>query len=414
MRRWRPGGWLTGVVAVCIAVLPTFFPHAARSTPGYARRFDTACTTCHAPQPPRLNSVGMIFRRAGFRLPDANDQGALMFKSAPTTGILDAASIKAGASVSRDPEPTVGETRTHMQLDEIELVGGTSIGDHLSAQLMFLPRSEGGTAELEDVELQANVGSPSDQFIFRTGLAQTSIWQKANHGSVTLHAPLVFSEEPMAPIGGFAGFQLGVKQIEAEAGFMHTSLKKGAIGATMVSAAALNGVQQDGSASQHTNAGGPDLLLQALQVFGSQNTAGAFYYRGHETADVLGELPVPGPFRDTFTRYGVLGNYALVPRVELVASFVTGKDQARQLARDVTTRGGFAEANATLMDHWLVAYRWEALDPDIHTVSDVAHVNVLSTTCQVQEHMFLTAEYRRLSIAEEKSHGVIGSIRLIY
>jgi hypothetical protein len=43
---------------------------------------------------------------------------------------------------------------------------------------------------------------------------------------------------------------------------------------TMLSAAALNGVNADGSAADRNPAGGIDVLLQATQLFGSQNTAG--------------------------------------------------------------------------------------------------------------------------------------------
>src|SRR5438477_1851485 len=50
------------LLLAALAALP------AQAIPAYARRYKTACTTCHT-LPPQLNSFGGAFRANGYRLP---------------------------------------------------------------------------------------------------------------------------------------------------------------------------------------------------------------------------------------------------------------------------------------------------------------------------------------------------------
>jgi hypothetical protein len=386
----------------------------ARATPAYARRFDTACATCHAPLPPRLNNVGALFHRYGFRLPDADENGTLILKMIPAHGIMDATSISAQFEARHDPEAEPGTSRTTMALGEVEFVGGTSIGDHLSGQYMFLPHNAEGETELEDFEVQANVGQPGSQFSVRGGKMQTFLWQKGNHGSVTPSMPLILDEEPMVPVGDFAGFALGTKEIGVEAGYTHTSLNKGRVLATMLSAAALNGVTEDGMAASRNPTDGVDILLQAYELIGSRNTIGVFYYNGRTIVDAEGLLLPPGPFHDRFHRTGFLGSFAPVERFELTAGAMTGNDHSEQLGTVVTTRGGYVEATGTILTQWVATWRWEVLDPDKDVSNDEIHADVLATTYQLWDHLLLQAEYRQLREPMDRPHTILGIIRLVY
>ncbi len=44
---------------------------------------------CHAPLPPRLNNLGITFKRLGYRLPDADPQGNLILQETPSRSLLD-------------------------------------------------------------------------------------------------------------------------------------------------------------------------------------------------------------------------------------------------------------------------------------------------------------------------------------
>ena len=311
------------IVTACLLFgLQFSLPRAAHSTPAYSRRYDTACTTCHSPLPPRLNNVGMLFHRAGFRLPDSDDNGNLVLKAIPAHGVMDAASMSSKVTLRQDPVADPGASRTSMGLDEVELVAGTAIDDHLSTQFMFLPLNSAGAVELEDFEAQANIGPAARQFVVRAGKMQTMLWQKANHGGLTPSMPLVLDEMAAAPVGDFGGFALGAKQIGLEAGYTFTQLKKGKVLATMLSAAVLNGVTGMGEAASRNPTDGADVLLQAYELFGSRNTLGAFYYRGRTVVDPEGVLVTPGPFRQRFDRQGVVASIAPVDWFEVDASAV--------------------------------------------------------------------------------------------
>lgn len=399
----------TMLLAVSLAL-----PRTAYTTPSYARRYDTACATCHAPLPPRLNNVGMLFRRAGFRMPDADENGNLVLKAIPAHGITDAVSLSAEFVARREPAPEPGTNRGTMGIDEVELVAGTAIDDHVSAQLMFLPQNGEGKAELEDIEAQVNFGLPSRQFVVRAGKMQTLLWQKGNHGSITPSLPLVLDEEPTGPVGGFGGLALGVKQVGVEAGYTFTQLKKGKVLATLVSAAVLNGVTGSGEAASRDPTGGVDVLLQAYELFGSRNTAGAFYYSGRTLIDAEGALVPPGPFRERFKRGGFLTSISPVEWLELAGSGVIGTDRSGELGRDVRTRGGYLEATGSIRPHWTATYRWEQLDPDTDTGGDLLRANVLATSCQVWDSVLLSAEYRQVRQGESKPHGILGVVRLVF
>lgn len=416
----RTFGWLSvagfasAVLTAIIAVMRMAAPPALLATPAYARRYDTQCATCHSPMPPRLNNVGTLFRRYGFRLPDADESGKLTVKTLPAHGIGDALAISADIGANQLPEADPGTSRSSLQFGEVALVGGTAIDDHLAAQMVFLPRNGEGSSELEDAELMANGGTPQSQFSLRAGIAEPFLWQKANHGSLTASLPLVFDEAAVAPVGDFAGLQLGQNQTEVEAGYTFTQLSRGHVMATLVSAALLNGVTETGDAADRNPTDGADVLLQALQLFGSRNTLGGFYYNGRTVVDPLGVLAPPGPFRERFTRYGAMGNVSPIDRVDVVGSVVGGSDDSQQLDRTVKMLGEYVEVDGELMPHWVLVYRWDQVDPDRDSGGDLVRSDVISTTYQLWDKLFFTAEYQQLRFADTKPHAILADIRLIY
>lgn len=169
--------WMVPLLAVLAGVL---MPSVGSATPAYERRYGVSCTTCHAPLPPRLNNFGIVFRKAGFRLPDSDDDGKLLFETVPARGIGDATSLAADVMARRDKETHEGN-RTTFELGEVEALAGTTIGEHLSAQAMFVAWDE-GMSELENAEVQYNAGSARHQLVARGGLMQTYLWQKDRFG----------------------------------------------------------------------------------------------------------------------------------------------------------------------------------------------------------------------------------------
>lgn len=410
--------WLSAVsfsrVLIALAMVAVILPGRADAIPAYARRYDTKCETCHFPMPPRLNTTGMLFRRSGFRLPDADESGKLTLNTVPAHSINDAASVVANFAGRFDQVVDPGQSKSTMELGEIVLLAGTAVGEHLSGQTTFIPHSEEGTVELEGAEFQANYGKPSGQWSVRAGLLEPNLWQRGTHGAITLAGPLAFGEESAVPVGSFPGFGIGHNQVGVEGGYTYTRLHGGTMFTTMLSAAVLNGVDETGDPASRNTTDGADVYVQALEFFGAENSAGAFYYKGRTLIDPLGLLFPPGPFRDHFNRYGVMANYVFLDRVDLLAAFADGKDRSDEISGNIVSRGAFVQADVQIRNRWVADYRRDYYDPDRGFSDDLIRAHTASTTYLAGDNLFLTLEYREQNEAGTLSHGFIGNIRFVY
>jgi hypothetical protein len=414
-RRWmRPVLLVGSVASTALGWLALQDLKDAQATPAYARRFGVECQTCHSPNPPRLNNVGMVFRRSGFRLPDADENGKLTLKMIPAHTIGEAMAIagQIDGNIVQNPDP--GTSKSSFELSEVELITGTSIGDRYSAQMLYIPYNDEGLSELENAEFQANYGKPESQLIVRGGKMQPLVWQKAGHGSMTASAPLILDESSPSSIGDFAGPGLGHMLAGMEVGYMATRLQHGRIMSTMVSVAAMNGFGPDGSDARTHPGDGVDILAQATELFGSRNTANVFYYDGHTVIDPDGLLPTPGPFRDDFNRYGVTASFAPLDRIDLVAGYAGGQDKSQELGATVKMNGYYGEVTGEVLPRWVATYRYDSVDPDTDTGGDTISDNVFGTTYLLESTVFFSAEYREVQFGSSKSHEIMGRIRLVY
>ncbi|MGH7680952.1 MAG: hypothetical protein ACRENN_03090 [Candidatus Eiseniibacteriota bacterium] len=410
---------LSSAVRCCFSLLLVglagpFLPNQAQAVPAYARRYDTKCETCHAPVPPRLNNTGEVFRRWGFRLPDADENGKLTMKVVPAHSISDAASIVAEFAAHQDQYVSPGESKSTLEMGEVAVVAGTSIGEKLSTQAIFIPHNDEGGVELENAQLQYNHGTASHNFSLRAGLIEPFRWMKGTHGTLTPTGTLAFSESPLIPVGNFPGFSLGLNQVEVEAGYTYSKLRNGKMWTTLLSAAVLNGVDEAGETASRNTTDGMDVFLQAIELFGARNTLGGFYYKGRTLIDPFSTLLPPGPFKDKFTRYGVMGNYVLFARVDLVGALADGKDDSDELTGNVVSRGAYGQVDVTIRDRWVADYRRDYLDPDRNVGDDLIRAHVVATTYQAEDNLFFTAEYQETDDNGAKSHGITGMIRLVY
>jgi len=410
---WHPRGRQL-IWAVLAGVLGATFAPDAEATPAYGRRYDAKCATCHAPLPPRLNNVGILFRKLGFRLPDADDQGRFIIKPVAAHDIGDAASIVADVAGRRDSEVEEGEARTTFELSEVEIAAGTSIGERVSAQAMFVPWDE-GEIELENAEIQVNLGSPRHQWVARGGLMQTYLWQKPTHGRLTLSTPLLFGSRAVEGVGPFSGFGLGVSQIGAEVGYLFSNLKDGRLSSTMVTAALLNGVNSEGEEALRNTTEGMDVYLQGLQLFGERNTVGGFYYRGRSFIDEDPGAGLIAPGKQRFARYGVIGNYLLLKRFDLVAGAALGWDRSPVRPDEVRFGGFFTEVDAQITPALIGVYRFDRVDPNRDEVGDAMQAHTVSTTFRADDHLYLTGEYQRRRLVDaDKQWAVIVNARFVF
>jgi hypothetical protein len=416
--RWTQRLALGALLAASVTSLVfALRPRTSEAVPAFARRYGVDCKTCHAPQPPRLNNVGMLFQASGFRLPDADANGKYMLKNIPATGVGDAASLNAefNAHILDKSEVTNGENRTSMEMGEVALIAGSAIGEHYSSHLHFLLRNDTGDPEFEAAQVQANYGKPDREFYVKAGLTEPLAWQKVEEGSITLSKALALGEDPMGAVGSFAGFPIGLTQTLMEAGGILSNLNHGSVRATLVSASLLNGVSQDPTTGELMHAStnptdGTDYLLQATELIGDRNTLGVFYYGGR-TLYTNGVTN----FKDHFDRFGVVGSLSPVERLELVGGIINGQDKTEELAAKAKALGGFAEADVEIVPGWVGAYRFDQVDPNTDVGGDLRRAHTLTSRNQVLTNLFLIVEYQqRIEADDSRPHDLQGQIRFTY
>jgi hypothetical protein len=399
--------------AVLFAIfLAGCFTVPSEAIPAFARQLNVKCQTCHFPNPPRLNNVGLVFRRMGFRIPDSDDDGNLIFKTPELASAVAFGSIIANIEASHDKfAPSDTESRNNLTLGEVALFSAHALPDNLSYWLLFLPRNDEGEAELEFGEMQYNFGKATDTFDVRGGKMLTLWWQKVDDEKITLSAPLALDEGSAAPIGTFAGVGLGGNQNGAEFGYTHNSLVDGKLTSTFVSGSVLNGVNAEGEGALHRAGDGFDYLLQGYELWGSANTAGAFYYHGNTKFNGEEEESV---FKDTFDRYGFVGTYWIKNRIGIVPGFVAGKDESTELGTSINNRGWFIEPDISLTPKWSVSYRYDNFDPDTDLPGDNIEANTVSTRFHPIDNILLTLEYNTIKEGGESDYTIVGQVKLVY
>lgn len=385
--------------------------HQSEAIPAFARQYNVKCQTCHFPNPPRLNNVGLVFRRMGFRLPDSDDNGNLQFKTADLSSALAFGSIIADLEVEVDKNaPSDTESRTNFNLGEVALFSAHALPANLSYWLLFIPRNDEGGSELEFGEMQWNHGTPTDTFHLRGGEFLTLWWQKVGDEKITLSAPLVLDEASPTGVGSFAGFGLGAKQSGGEFAYSHNRLVDGKLSSTILSVSVLNGVDVEGASALRRSGDGMDFLAQGYHFFGSANNIGGFYYHGN--TKFLGE-DEETPFKDTFDRYGIVGNYYIQNRFGVVGGLVGGKDESTELQLTANDRGWFIEADISASEKWSISYRHDDFDPDTDFSGDLIQADTISTRFHPVDNVLLTLEYHSVR-SDVKDYSILGEVKLAY
>jgi len=347
----------------------------------------------------------------GFRLPDSDDNGNLIFKTPDLPSAVAFGSIIANIEAEVDKNaPSETESRTNLKLGEVAVFSAHALPDHLSYWLLFLLRNDEGEAELEFGEMQYNFGQPTDTFHLRGGKFLTLWWQKVDDEKITLSAPLALDEASPGAIGSFAGLGLAASQNGAEFGYTHSRLVEGKLTSTIFSVSVLNGVNPEGEGAIQRSGDGLDFLAQGYHLFGSANTIGGFYYHGNTKFN--GE-DAESVFKDTFDRYGVVGTYWIVDRLGAVAGLVGGKDNSTELNQTINNRGWFLEADISASPKWSFSYRHDGLDPDTDLSGDHVNADTISTRLHPVDNILLTLEFHSVR-AEEKDYSIVGQIKLAY
>ena len=158
----------------------------------------------------------------------------------------------------------------------------------------------------------------------------------------------------------------------------------------------------------HNNAIGPELCGNPL------NKENDFYGQRPRYVDAS-NIKLLAPDKQRFTRYGVIGNYLLLNRFDLVAGAALGSDRSPLRATDVRFGGFFTEIDAQLTPSVIGVYRFDRVDPNRDEEGDAARAHTFSTTVRADDHLYLTGEYQRRRLVDgDKPWAVVVSARFVY
>lgn len=371
-------GWLWAVVLVAGVCL--LAPAHAQANPSFARRFDAKCTMCHSPLPPRLNNLGIIFKRLGYRLPDADPQGVLILQDTPNRALLDNFSLIGDVRL----ENLKGKP-TSIAMHEVELVGAGSLNKYLSFATEFA--WDVGELGMEQYEAQLLFGRPSRNFTARFGMMSPLLWDKFGHQRLGIARAHVLNSRVSA--GKFVGYRPRDNQEGVEIGANFTSLgaEGGTMRSTFLSAAVFNGLTTTGNELGENNKS-KDVLAQVHHVWGENHTIGALWYRGRVTnIDTTANA-------DTYSRWGVFGNYELRPGTDALAGFMAGRDDTTSstIGR-ISSRSWFAELNQTIAPRTAAFARYDRFEPRRPSATGLRRGMTVGVSSQTIDNLLITAEY---------------------
>jgi hypothetical protein len=364
-----------------IVVIIVGTPHA-EAIPAFARQFNVKCSTCHTPVPPRLNNVGIIFKRMGYRMPNADDTGKLVLQDKPSRSTFDDFSLIGDFRLedSRD-------TKTKFVLDEVEAMGAGAVGRYLS--YLTMATWEDGEASIETLEGQVLLGRPDRNFTARFGMFEPLAWEKFGHERLTIARPLLPSVR--VPVDDFDGFRLDDMQQGVEVGLNFNHLgDAGALRSTFLSLGVYDG--SSGAVEgmdEEESPGIKNVMAQVVHLWGDSNTVGAMWYSG-KISDIGMDA-----FDDRVDRWAVFGNHRFNFGTDVLAGVGGGRDDTKtaDIGR-IPSRSWFVELNQAFASRASALLRYD----DFKRNTDVPGADLRGPTIGVATHpldnLLLTAEYR--------------------
>ena len=368
-----------GPIAVFVTV-SLLAPAPVQAIPAFARQFNAKCSTCHEPLPPRLNNLGITFKRLGYRLPDVDDQGRLVLKDKPSQSLLENFSLIGDIRLEKfrgKPTP--------LSMHEVELVGGGTAGPHLSFSTEVA--WEAGEFSLDRYDAQVLLGRPEANFTARFGQVAPLLWDKFGSQRLGIARASVLNRR--VPVGAFVGYRPRdpMEGLELGVNLTRAAAEGGTMRSTFLSLGLYNGLTQAGNDFGENN-GSKDVLAQVLHLFGEANTIGALWYHGKATK--IGTTA----FDDTYSRFGVFGNYVLGHGADVLGGFMTGRDEATiSTIGRISSRSWFLELDQTIAPRTAAFFRYDRFEPRRPEASVTVGGPTLGVACQALDHLLLTGEY---------------------
>src|SRR6266508_124826 len=356
-------------VAVTVALVTAhLLLGAARASaiPAFARRYETACTTCHV-VPPKLNAFGVAFKNNGYRIPVDDERfikqpdvpmGAPGWKQVWPKGVWpgaipDRVPLSVAVEMVADVNPSDPVKLNFAFPEEVELLAGGTLGDSLSffSNLAF----EFGDAVEVDLERgHFNMQLSKDHLVnLRLGRIETGATPFSRFSYRLTDSDFIVSDFRSVD-GGFRfrarqqGLELWGARTGPTGGGIQYSL--GVVNGTGTSPDDNSDKDVYGSASYKFGgygATGPaasvDTLTSSDNFIDNSVEIGGFVYKGWAGTAEEG--------KDSFNRVGVKVN-AYLDRLNLFGAYVRARDTL-PAGTPVRSKAWFIEGDLVILP-WIV------------------------------------------------------------
>ncbi len=358
------------VVAATIVFLATF-TQPARAIPAFARRYETACTTCHI-IPPKLNPFGVAFKNNGYRIPGDDEKfvkqpdvslGAPGWKRVWPKGvwpgaIWDRVPLSASLEMVTDVTPKEPVKVDFAFPEEMELLTGGTLGDSFSFFGNLAFEFANGETEVGLERAHLNI-QPFPTHLFNLKLGRIEL------GATPFSRFTYRLTDQDFIVSDFRAVSNGFRFRSRQQGFELWGAQNGPrAGGFQYSAGLVNGSGSSNDDNSHKDVygsasykfggfgvTGPATSLDTLKAtenyIDNSVEVGVFSYLGRSGATPAEEV--------RFNRVGFKVN-AYVSRLNLFGAYVRGRDFV--LARGpgkphTTTNAWFVEADTVILP-WLV------------------------------------------------------------
>ncbi len=270
-------------------------------------------------------------------------------------------------------------------MHEVELVGAGSLNKYLSFATEVA--WEAGEFDMENYEGQLLLGRPGANFTARFGLMNPLLWDKFGHQRLGISRAHLLNRR--VPVGAFVGYRPRDNQegVEFGANFTRLGAEGGTMRSTFLSVGIFNGLTEAGNDLGENNSS-KDVLGQVHHVWGENHTIGALWYRGKVT-DIGTQA-----YADTYSRWGVFGNYELRHGTDALGGFMVGRDNTTSnTVGRISSRSWFLELNQTIAPRTAAFVRYDRFEPRRPAASVTRHGPTIGVACQALDNLLVTGEY---------------------
>ncbi len=332
MRMKTTGFFLLVSSLLVVGVLAMATP--AHAMPGFARKYNVACSTCHTIFP-RLNKLGYEFKRLGYRMPPDVEDGSA---AKPVTSLdekigfstTNALAFYLRTSVSYDKATAPDGSTTSASsanLDQASILFGGAIpesGLSFFGEFVAYPDSA-----VERAKVDWTGGKVGNSYYVGIGKSKVQEGYSASDGMGLTDddGPLAFGSP--SPNGLAVDSTPGL----VELGYSRMSPDyKYVLGVT---AKVTNGVDANGEGiGSGATANHKDYWLGGDFLIGDHASVSAMYYSGRKDQPTTDE----STYVPTTSRWGVFGHYYAVDHLDVLAGYIGGREDWKTFSTDPVSK----------------------------------------------------------------------------